>query len=205
MSLIAERSVWDWGDRIAKEHDERNGQVLVELLTAIERRELPAYLPNSAGDLWRGALLPLINHVKGFDEALHRNMPIPLPEGGLPLPRMLLKIMVAAPHVDSWLARRLAAQQQPSDPMGAGKREPERQPSARVATQVEAKTKPTDAELDVWMSENVQRGVKRLNAICDCRAATGATSRAAAAAWNRLPQNLKLTRGQRSRQPEIEQ
>jgi hypothetical protein len=53
-------------------------------------------------------------------------------------------------------------------------------------------------QLDTWMRENVHRGVKRDDAIADCCTATGATVRGAAAAWKRLPGEVKLKRGQRA-------
>jgi hypothetical protein len=58
--------------------------------------------------------------------------------------------------------------------------------------------KPTAAHLDSWMQQHVTRGTKRADAIQACRAETEATHRAAAAAWDRLPDDLKLKRGQRT-------
>jgi hypothetical protein len=58
--------------------------------------------------------------------------------------------------------------------------------------------KPTSDELDEWMRKNVQRGAKRDLTLKACRDATGATYREAAAAFGRLPQDLKLKRGQRT-------
>jgi hypothetical protein len=58
--------------------------------------------------------------------------------------------------------------------------------------------RPTPEKLDLWMGQTVTRGVKRADAIADCCKANGATSRAAAAAWDRLPESVKLKRGQRA-------
>lgn len=66
------------------------------------------------------------------------------------------------------------------------------------------KTKPTPEEVFCWMHGTVKRGAKRDDVIGDCRAATGATFRQAKAAWNRLPAELKLKRGQRAGLPKIE-
>jgi hypothetical protein len=65
--------------------------------------------------------------------------------------------------------------------------------------------KPTAAELDTWMRQHVTRGAKRLDAIQACRNETGATFRDAAAAHKRLPEDMKLSRGQRTRPRKIEQ
>jgi hypothetical protein len=63
---------------------------------------------------------------------------------------------------------------------------------------------PTAAELDAWMSR-VKRGDKRDDTINACRSETGARVRDAAAAWDRLPMELKLNRGQRTGLRKIEQ
>jgi hypothetical protein len=113
MSLIAQRCIWDWADWIAKKQNERIGLVLVELLTAIDGRELLAYLaysdPSSDHEMWRGMLPMLVSHYKGADSALRRigTIPAPLPEGGLPLPRLVYEIMIAASDVEAWLEHRL--------------------------------------------------------------------------------------------------
>jgi hypothetical protein len=60
-----------------------------------------------------------------------------------------------------------------------------------------SRPKPTAAELDAWMRQHVTRGTKRDDAIADCRKATGATFREAAAAHKRLPEKFKMKRGQR--------
>ena len=65
--------------------------------------------------------------------------------------------------------------------------------------------KPTDADLDSWMSQNVKRGTKRANAIGACHHQTGATFREAAAAYTRLPDDVKLKRGQRAGLLKLEQ
>jgi hypothetical protein len=65
--------------------------------------------------------------------------------------------------------------------------------------------KPTPAELDEWMHRTVKRGAKRDDTIANCRKATGATFRDAIAAWRRLPDVLKLKRGQRTPPRKIEQ
>jgi hypothetical protein len=64
---------------------------------------------------------------------------------------------------------------------------------------------PTDADLDAWMQQHVTRGTKRDGAIQACRDQMGPTHRAAAAAWDRLPDELKLKRGQRTTPTKIEQ
>jgi hypothetical protein len=64
--------------------------------------------------------------------------------------------------------------------------------------------KPTLAELDAWMRENVAPGTKRDDAIRACRDATGATFREASAARTRLPDEWKLRRGQRARRGKID-
>ena len=69
--------------------------------------------------------------------------------------------------------------------------EPDPQPLAKPP-------RPTAAVLDGWMHENVQRGMKRADAIKACVKATGATHREAAKAWGRLPDKFKLKRGQRA-------
>jgi hypothetical protein len=65
--------------------------------------------------------------------------------------------------------------------------------------------KPTAAELDAWMQQHVTRGTKRDDASRACHDQTGATFRDAAAAWDRLPDDLKLKRGQRTGLHKIEQ
>jgi hypothetical protein len=57
--------------------------------------------------------------------------------------------------------------------------------------------RPTPAELDGWMVENVHHWVKRYLTIAACCHATGATSREAAAAFGRLPADKKLGRGKK--------
>ncbi len=64
--------------------------------------------------------------------------------------------------------------------------------------------RPTDAELDEWMKRNVKPGAKRDPTIADCREATGATVRAAAAARRRLPDKILLRPGQKRLPPEID-
>ena len=64
---------------------------------------------------------------------------------------------------------------------------------------------PTPGALDEWMWQNVERGAKRDPTLKACRDATGATYRDAAAAFGRLPQDLKLKRGQRTRLRKNEQ
>jgi hypothetical protein len=67
------------------------------------------------------------------------------------------------------------------------------------------RVKPTPGALDQWMRQNVQRGAKRDPTLKACRDATSATYREAAAAFGRLPQDLKLKRGQRTRLRKNEQ
>ena len=59
------------------------------------------------------------------------------------------------------------------------------------------RSRPTAALLDEWMAVNAQRGAKRDDTIADCRKATGATFRDAKAAFARLPDEMKLKRGQK--------
>jgi hypothetical protein len=65
--------------------------------------------------------------------------------------------------------------------------------------------KPTDEQVYEWMGQNVKRPMKRNDVIADCRKATGATARQAAAAHKRLPEKFKFKRGQRARPGKIEQ
>jgi hypothetical protein len=65
--------------------------------------------------------------------------------------------------------------------------------------------RPTPIELDVWMQQHVTRGKKRDDVIQACHDETGATFRDAAAAWGRLPSELKLSKGQRAGLLKIEQ
>jgi hypothetical protein len=76
------------------------------------------------------------------------------------------------------------------------------EPKAHPVTK---RPKPPPAELDAWMKQNVQHGMKRAGAIADCREATGSTFRAAASAWDRLPDAVKLKRGKRAGAAKIEQ
>jgi hypothetical protein len=55
--------------------------------------------------------------------------------------------------------------------------------------------RPTDAQLDEWMTRNVKPGAKRDPTILDCRQETGATVRAAIAAWTRIPADRRRRRG----------
>ncbi len=64
--------------------------------------------------------------------------------------------------------------------------------------------RPTDAELDEWMKTNAPRWVKRDLIIGQCRQEMGATVRAAAAAYNRLPAGARLKRGEKPGKKEIE-
>jgi hypothetical protein len=59
------------------------------------------------------------------------------------------------------------------------------------------RAKPNPEQLDTWMLQKVEPGAKRDDTIADCCAATGATIRAAKAAWTRLPQDKRLRRGQK--------
>jgi hypothetical protein len=45
MPLIAERSVWDWGKRIAAEHNEKSFDVMEKLMAAVIDRTLPTTPP----------------------------------------------------------------------------------------------------------------------------------------------------------------
>ncbi len=67
-----------------------------------------------------------------------------------------------------------------------------------------ARPKPTAAELDAWM-RRVKRGDKRDDTIQACHDQIGATFRMAAEAWDRVPDELKLKRGQRAGPRKIEQ
>jgi hypothetical protein len=68
-----------------------------------------------------------------------------------------------------------------------------------------SRPKPTAAELDAWMQHRVTRGTKRDDAIQACHDETGATFRDAGAAYTRLPDDVKLKRGQRAGLRKIEQ
>lgn len=58
------------------------------------------------------------------------------------------------------------------------------------------KERPSDQELDCWMMENVRPGSSKYQSIItDCCSATGATVRAAKAALNRLPEQIRRKRG----------
>jgi hypothetical protein len=60
------------------------------------------------------------------------------------------------------------------------------------------RVKPTPHELDEWMLANVKRSAKRDPTIKECREATGATWRDSVAAYQRLPEERKRKRGQRT-------
>jgi hypothetical protein len=110
MSLIAQRSIWDWGLRIAAEHGERNGPVLLELLRAAERRELPVILPDAKmEEFWREIILPSsIRYVRAEDAIEHRSLRLP-PLDNRGITEFLCQIMMAASDVEALVARRLAA------------------------------------------------------------------------------------------------
>ncbi len=59
------------------------------------------------------------------------------------------------------------------------------------------KTKPTPAEIDQWMHNNVHRFVKRDLTIKNCQIEMGATARDAAASFNRLPGDMRLRPGKK--------
>jgi hypothetical protein len=67
------------------------------------------------------------------------------------------------------------------------------------------RVKPAPHELRDWMLANVKPGAKRDPTIRACRDATGATWRAAIAAWKALPKELKLKRGKRAAPRKTEQ
>lgn len=57
--------------------------------------------------------------------------------------------------------------------------------------------RPIMAVLDAWMKANYQPGAKRTPTLEACRKATGATWREAAAAFKRLPDDVRLAPGQK--------
>jgi hypothetical protein len=103
-------------------------------------------------------------------------------------------------------ARRLLEELQQTGAVGAPERSvPEATANTDTGKAKRKRPKPTAAELGAWMQQHVTRGTKRDDAIQACRAETGATFRDATAAWNRLPDDLKLKRGQRTGLRNIEQ
>lgn len=64
--------------------------------------------------------------------------------------------------------------------------------------------RPTETKLKEWMEQHVTHGMKRADVIKDCRDQTGATCRDAAAAWMRIPDDLRLKRGKRAGLRKIE-
>jgi hypothetical protein len=57
--------------------------------------------------------------------------------------------------------------------------------------------KPTQSEIDFWMASHSHSQTKRDFAIKDCVRMTGATHQQARAAWNKLPAEIKGTRGRK--------
>jgi hypothetical protein len=77
----------------------------------------------------------------------------------------------------------------------------ERDEVLRLWRPLSQRQRPSDEDLDRWMSENVRPGAKRDQTIADCREAIGATVRAAIEAWSRLPADKRLKRGQKPPRP----
>jgi len=165
MSLIPERSLWDWAEIIAADLSERFALVLVELVNSVYRNEIPATFLHSSDESWR-QLLPSIANAARTYWAITRD-PL-LPEEGIW--ELCHQMMLRTSDVERWLSNRISA--------NTKKRSPRPQPSP--------------ASLDKWMNQNVPHGTKRSDAIADCRKATGATFRMAAEAWSRVPPEIKL-------------
>jgi len=56
MSFLAERSVWDWAEQIAAQHNEPSPLVLAEIVTAIDRGKLSASVAAGPNEDWRQLL-----------------------------------------------------------------------------------------------------------------------------------------------------
>jgi hypothetical protein len=97
-----------------------------------------------------------------------------------------------------WFARRDIVWPGRFDPVsGFGARAPASESASPSKAPPDEKAKPTSTELDEWMLGNVKRGDKRDPTIAACCADTRATWREALAAWRRLPDELRLKRGQK--------
>jgi hypothetical protein len=103
MPLIAERSLWDWAEKIAAHHDESFALVLAEIVAATDRGEVAATVPSASNEDWR-KLLPAIVEAVRIHAAI--GDPLPRHEGIWTLTH---RFMISASEVERWLAARLTA------------------------------------------------------------------------------------------------
>ena len=97
-----------------------------------------------------------------------------------------------------WFARRDIIWPARFDPLsGFVSRTPASESASPSKAPPDEKAKPTPTELDEWMRRNVKRGDKRDPTIKACCDATHATWREALRAWGRLPDELRLKRGEK--------
>jgi hypothetical protein len=95
MPLIRERSVWELATKLASEHGESFRLVCAEILTAIDRGELPATAPH---EKWL--------HYGPIPEII-RNDALPLPpDEGVAI--LLRRVMVRDTDIQNWLNTRLS-------------------------------------------------------------------------------------------------
>jgi hypothetical protein len=104
MPLIAERSLWDWAEKIAREQNESLARVLAELVTAVDRAELPAEIWRAPNEQWR-LLLPSIAETVRMHTTIAGER-LPPHEGIWTLSH---RIMVRASDVENWLSIRLTS------------------------------------------------------------------------------------------------
>lgn len=102
MALILERSVWDWAERTAREHNESFALVFVELVTAVDREELPATIPHAPSEHWR-QLLPSIAETVRKHTAM-TGKPYPPAKSIAALGH---RIIVRASDIENWVSSRL--------------------------------------------------------------------------------------------------
>jgi hypothetical protein len=114
MTLIAERSLWDWAERLAAEQGEPFSLVLAEIVTAVDRNELivtavdrnelAARFINALNDNWRRLLTGIAWAARTDWTAFRR--PLPPDEGGWLLTH---HIVIRADDMQKWLASRSPA------------------------------------------------------------------------------------------------
>jgi len=107
MPLISERFLWDWAQKLAKEQNEPYALVLVEMLKAIERNELPATFPHGPSSKQHDfkALIEelLTNHSAGW--------PVIPYKGNW---NAISRISLTSSDVESWLAHRTSTKPKPA-------------------------------------------------------------------------------------------
>jgi len=102
MELIQERSVWDWAEKLVSERGEFFALVIAEILTAVDRGELPATFPRAPTESWR-QLLPSIAEAVRIHAAVTGG-PLPRDEGVCTLTH---RIMIRAADIENWLSARV--------------------------------------------------------------------------------------------------